>query len=209
MNDEQLRLEGMPDPIQAPSVDDVVDDEWVQDLLDDPDARVEDLLRGFRSTAVEPRVRDATLLHPCIATVDMLQAIADWPPSVRARAASVTDNRALLERWARSPVPYERSVVAMNPHCPADLACRLAEDPEPAVRANVACCPQLPRATRAAMGNRDPNPDVREFTRWLMTTDAGRDFVAGHRYAQAPGEAEGVVARVITYGIDHDLIPPV
>jgi hypothetical protein len=97
----------------------------------------------------------------------------------------------------------------MNPHCPHDLAIALASDPEPGVRANAVCCPQLPRSERAAIANRDPDRDVREFTRWLMTTARGRDILEGQRYAQIPGESNGVVARVVTYGIDRRTVSPV
>ena len=209
MNEEQLALEGMPEPLELPEGEPVMDEDWVQELLDNPDAPVEELLTAFQISGIDPRLRDATLLHPRLASVDLATAIGDWPESMRDRAVSITDNRPLLEQWAKSPIPYERAVVAMNPRCPADLASALASDPEPAVRANAVCCPQLPRPERAAIANRDPDPDVRGFTRWVLTTLKGQDFVAGHRYAQAPGKAEGVVARVITYAITRDDQPPV
>jgi hypothetical protein len=208
VNEEQLALEGMPEPLELPERDPVIDEDWVQDLLDNPDAPVEELLTAFQISGIDPRLRDATLLHPRLASVDLATAISGWPESTRDRAVSVTDNRPLLEKWADSPIPFERAVVAMNPRCPADLASALASDPEPAVRANAVCCPQLPRPERAGIANRDPNPDVRDFTRWLMTTIRGRDILEGHRYAQAPGESDGVVARVVTYGLDRALCGP-
>ena len=36
----------------------------------------------------------------------------------------------------------------------------------------------------------------------------GRDLVQRHRYAEAKGEAVGIVARVITYGISRRESPP-
>lgn len=209
MSEEQLALDGMPEPVEVPECRRLIDVEWIEALLNDPDALPEDLLAAFRAHDVDPRQRDATLLHPRLAGFDLARAIVDWPESLRDRAVSVTDNRAVLEMWSRSPIPYERAVAAMNPHCPVDLAIALARDPEPGVRANAVCCPQLPRAERAGIANRDPDPDVREFTRWLMTTTRGRDILEGHRYAQAPGGSDGVVARVVTYGIGRRTVNPV
>lgn len=209
MNDEQLALDGMPEAVETPECNRLIDDEWIEALLNDPDARAEDLLAAFQAHDVDPRRRDATLLHPRLASLDLASAIVDWPETLRDRAVSVTDNRAVLEMWSRSPNPYERAVVAMNPHCPLDLAIALARDPEPGVRANAVCCPQLPRAERAGIANRDPDPDVREFTRWLMMTTRGRDILEGHRYAQASGESDGVVARVVTYGMERSTSPPI
>lgn len=209
MKDEQLALDGMPQPVQLAECNLLIDDEWIEALLNDPDARAEDLLAAFKVHDVDPRQRDATLLHPRLAGFDLARAIVDWPEALRDRAVSVTDNRAVLEMWSRSPIPYERAVVAMNPHCPLDLAIALARDPEPGVRVNAVCCPQLPRAERAGIANRDPDPDVREFTRWLMMTTRGRDIIEGHRYAQAAGESDGIVVRVVTYGIDRRAVNPV
>lgn len=211
MTEGQLALDGMPEPIplphREPDLEDV-DEQWVHGLLDDPDAAADDLLRAFAATAIAPRLRDAALLHPRLANLDLAPVLADWPQSRKDRAVSVTDSRTVLTQWAASPVPYDRAVVAMNPRCPADLARALADDLDPRVRVNAACCPQLERATRAAMANRDPDPGVRDFAHWLITTTAGRDFVAGHRYAQAPGHAQGVAVRVITYGIERTEQPP-
>lgn len=209
MSDEQLTLGGMPEPVELPDCRRHIDDKWIEALLNDPDARIEDLLAAFQAHYVDPRRRDATLLHPRLADIDLARAMGDWPEALRDRAVSVTDNRAVLEMWSRSPIPYERAVVAMNPHCPLDLAIALAHDPEPGVRANAVCCPQLPRSERAAIANRDRDPEVRDFTRWLMTTTRGRDILEGHRYAQAPGESDGIVARVVTYGIGRRTVIPV
>ena len=177
-------------------------------FLADPDTRADELLSAFRATSIQPRLRDALLLHPRVATVDLRRALADWPATLRDRAVSVTDNRAILEQWAHSPMAYERAVVAMNPRCPADLAIQLATDPEPAVRANSACCPNLPQNVRVAMANRDPDGAVRKFIRWLMTTISGQCILKGERYSPNSGEAIATVTRIVTYGIHRNYRPP-
>ena len=105
MSEEQLALDGMPEPVEIPECKRLIDDEWIESLLNDPDARAEDLLAAFQAHDVDPRRRDATLLHPRLAGLDLARAIGDWPESLRDRAVSVTDHRAVLEMWSRSPIP--------------------------------------------------------------------------------------------------------
>lgn len=202
----QLELEGMPRPNATPPPSQ--DALRIDALLDDPDATVEDLLSAFRVPGGDARKRDACLLHPSISRIDLVATITNWPEAVRDRALSVTDDISALSHWARSPSPFDRAIVAMNPRCPSELAIDLARDPHAGVRLNALCCPQLPKAMRTAMANRDPDPDVREFAHWLITTITGRDIIDGHRYATVSGRDDQNAVRVITYGISREPIAP-
>lgn len=180
-----------------------------EDLLADPESNPVDLLDVFADTGLDPQTRDATLMHPAVTSEEILLCFDRWPQALIDRAMSVTDDRALLERWMASPVPFERAVVAMNPHCPYDISILLAGDDHPAVRSNVACCPQLPSSLRAGIATQDPDPTVREFAHWLLTTTAGRDLIEGRRYAAIDARNDDTPNRVIAYGISREVMPPV
>ncbi len=203
MSQEQLELAGMSLPTAHSTPAPETDEPWVQALLDDPDASPEDLLRAFCSHEVNDRLRDAALLHPRLAGYDLVRVMASWPANTRDRAASATDNRTVLERWATSPVPYERAVAALNPRCPADLVLALSQDPHPGVRANAISNGHLPKRIRAGRANRDPDPDVRGFALWLMTTTGGFNLLDGCRYALRDKDTDEVIGRVIVHGMSR------
>lgn len=208
MSEEQLELAGMPGPVDSWSTALDADGVWVQVLLDDPDAAAEDLLRAFCSHEVNEQLRDSVLLHPRLAGYDLGQAMAAWPENTRDRAAAVTDDRTVIGRWATSRVPFDRAVAAMNPHCPGDIVLTLAQDTHPGVRANAVCNGNLPRKIRAGIANRDPDPDVRDFTRWIMTTTAGRNLIDGCRYTPTDRDSDESLGRVIVYGMSRAACGP-
>jgi hypothetical protein len=208
MANEQLALPGMPEPSDVPPHQvRALDDAWVQALVDDPLTRPHDLLAAFQNNRLDPRLRDTALQHPSIGLVDLGALIRDWPEGLQERAVSTTTNLMLLQRWATSRVVYERAVVAMNPHCPDDLAIMLSTDPEPAVRMNALCCPQLPRYLLRNAVTHDPDSDVRDFARWLITSPKGRALTSGERYFTADGGED--VGRVVAWGITRQSSPPV
>jgi hypothetical protein len=199
-----------PGPESRPR--EVLDAAAAHALLDDCDARPEQLLEAFATTGLDPLLRDQTLRHPRLTYEDLTTAMRYWPASLKERAMSVIDDVRILRDWATSPVPYERAVVAMNPHCPEAFAEELARDPHRGVRANAACAPALSRHSRARLALEDPDPEVRAFVHWLLTTPDGRKLTAGERYvSEEPwaGFPPGEQIRIITYEMPGTAIPPV
>lgn len=202
--DEQLRLGGMPAPRADAPPPPEGSAQDAQALLDNPDAAADDLLQAFTWSSLPARLRDTLLLHPAILHKDLERALDEWTGALRDRALAVTDDVLVLQKHAQSPSPHVRAIVAMNPACPADLALRLSEDPHPGVRGNAACCPNLPKAQRLALANRDPDPEVREFVHWLVTTTDGAELIAGARYTalRDAGEHDAhSVGRIVSYGM--------
>lgn len=206
MDDAQLMLDDMPKPTTQPAHALSDDDSCVHKLINSPCALPHDLLVAFQNVGLDPRTRDALLQHPSIDLVDLDELIGAWTENLKDRVAFAVTNLMLLKRWASSPVVYERAVVAMNPFCPDDLAIMLAGDPEPAVRMNALCCPQLPRSLLRDAATDDPDDDVREFARWLITSTRGRALTSGERYFRAEGSQD--VVRVIAWGITRRSSPP-
>lgn len=190
----------------AAQEDKAFDERRVRNLLDDPDAKAADLLTAFRLTLVHPPLRDALLRHPRISEVDLRSELRAWPAAVRDRAMSATDQVPAIEWWARSADPFERAIAGMNPYCPRALAEVLADDPHPGVRANAACCPQLPAGMRARLAHRDPDDGVRDFAAWLIATDEGHELTSGNRYSLI---GDGDIHRVVAYGMGREAKPPV
>lgn len=207
MDDRQLTLHGMPEPRDVPAEATHADDANAQALIDDPSTRPHELLTVFQDNKIDPRTRDAALQHPSLSLIDLHAIINDWPEHLKDRAVSTTTNRMLLDRWASSRVVYERAVVAMNPSCPDDLAVMLARDPEPAVRMNALGCPQLPRYLLRDAATHDPDRDVRDFARWLITSAKGQALISGERYFHTEGSSD--VGRVVAWGISRQSLPPV
>lgn len=184
----------------------------VQALLRDCDARPDELLDAFATTDLDPLVREQALRHPRVSHDDLTNALKHWPVTLKDRAMSLIDDVRILREWAQSPIPYERAVVAMNPHCPRELAEELAQDPHCGVRANAACAPSLSRRSRARLALQDPDPEVRSFVHWLVTTPDGRKLTAGERYvSEEPwaGFPSGRQIRIMTYEMTRTVIPPV
>jgi hypothetical protein len=209
---EQLRLNGMPEPHLTPWRSLEGTREQAQELLDDPHASALDLLDAFAWSTLDARQRDALLAHPAVTYHDLRMALDLWNGVLRNRALSVLADGSVLLQWADSPAPKVRAIVAMNPSCPADLALRLSNDPHSGVRGNAACAPNLPSKRRLALANRDPDPAVREFVLWFITTTCGRAVVAGERYtAMHHGNKSDPddVARITSYRLGDEPRAPV
>jgi len=209
---EQLQFSGMPKPIVSAVSSSDHRDDWAHELLKSRTASPLDLFHAYANSNLDARLRDALLRHASLTTTDLCMALELWTGTLRDRALSVARDPGLLRHYGESHLPQDRAIVAMNPACPGDLVHRLSEDHDAGVRGSAAACPNLPTIRRVEMARRDPDPDVREYAHWLLTTKNGRAVAAGERYFDLSGEHGSDpenMGRIISFGMYDVSQPPV
>lgn len=145
--------------------------------------RAESALSVFLNTDVDQGTRAAALNDRSIRAEVLEKFVSSLSPYKRASALNLCERPAVLASWARSGAQLERSVVAFNPHTPAEALRHLAEDVSPEVRMQLPFNPQTPADVLAQLVL-DPSPEVQDAVSVAFDTETGHALRQGRRSAE-------------------------